>query len=197
MIKGKTNDFVKFRTTKVTSPIGNNRRARTDTSFHSNLARIDDWIEILKDDSKRITEPIFRGVPALLELIQTMTALNTSLRPSAVQVRDRIQEILNKDCGIEALCCAGREWDVHALSDTDITTSRSFFRDSISMASGLVSSPSRSGSECPRGPNGCEDNFMELSRSESNTGSRKGRRGSTASDVTAKISSWRRMFSRS
>ena len=189
MIKGKINDFVKFRTTR---PVSNNKRLRTDSSFHFNSDKIDAWIEVLKDDSERLSDQIFRGVPALLELVRSMMAQNGTLRPPAIQVRDRIREVLVGECGVEALCCANREWDVHPISDSGTVGLRSFFRDSVSVTTGA----SRPASECPRSASRCEDRGSALSRTESATTSRS-RRRSSGSATTAKVRSWRRAFSRS
>ena len=48
---------------------------------------------------------------------------NATLRPKVMEVRDRIQEVLVGECGVEALCCAKREWGRSAplvgFSDAD------------------------------------------------------------------------------
>ena len=196
MVKGKTNDFVKFRTTRMTSPSTSSKRRCSDTSFHSDPAKILAWMSALEEDSRRQAEQIYRGVHELMNLIRRMMMQNPTLRPTAKQVRDRIQEILVGECGVETLCCANREWDVNPISDTATQTSRSFFRDSVSVTTN-VTSPSRAATECPRSASRCDGPSSPLSRTQSSALSMRSRRGSTASTATAKISPWRRAFSRS
>ncbi|KAF2767820.1 kinase-like protein [Teratosphaeria nubilosa] len=93
MIKGKLNDFIRFRGTRVSAPASKSK-VRLDHSFHCNVDKIDAWIEILKQESERQHEQIFQGVPELLRLVRLMMAQNALLRPSAQEVRDRLQEIL-------------------------------------------------------------------------------------------------------
>ncbi|KAL1306259.1 hypothetical protein AAFC00_004348 [Neodothiora populina] len=51
------------------------------------------------------------GVPELLKLVKDMLSQEPEDRPSARQVRDRVEEVLGKGCGMRFLCCRGREWD--------------------------------------------------------------------------------------
>lgn len=51
------------------------------------------------------------GVPELLKLTKEMVALEPEDRPSAREVRDRVEEILAKGCWIGDLCCKGRQWE--------------------------------------------------------------------------------------
>jgi serine/threonine protein kinase len=201
LLRGKTNDFVKFRTTRVTTP--NKRKARNDTSFHFDLAKLYTWIDVLKEDSRKMPEQIYRGVPALLDLIAAMLAGRWSQRPTAMQVRDRIQEILVGECEVETLCCAGREWSTLPTSNyTDNTALNRFFRDSMSVATGAPSARSRQASESVssrKGSGGEEPLRPATARPGSSMASLrswKGRRGSEASASTVKVSSWRRAFSR-
>ncbi|KAK3699285.1 hypothetical protein LTR37_016528 [Vermiconidia calcicola] len=196
MIKGKTNDFVKFRTMRVSSPIANSKRARNDTSFHSAPDRIDEWTDILQDDSERLSEQIFRAVPGLLELVRRMMMQNAALRPSATQLRDRIQEILVGEGGVEALCCANREWEVLPNSNAATEVETDLSADSLSLATELPSTPSRTASECPRSSSGYDEHCSIVCRIASEIESEQSRRRSSASAATAKISSWRKAFSR-
>lgn len=204
MIRGKTNDFVKFRTTRVTSP--NKNKSRTDTSFHFDLVKIEHWIEILKEDSRKFPEHIYRGVPALLDLIVAMLAARWSHRPTALQVRDRIQEILVAECEVETLCCAGREWVSLPTSDyTDTDALNKFFRDSMSVATGVPATAtptvrSRQASHSGiRAPSRCDEVLSPAARPESSLASVRSRRGSSNSAATVRdlrVTSWRRAFSR-
>ena len=198
MVKGKTNDFVKFRTTRVTTP--NKNKTRNDTSFHFDLDKIEQWVEMLKEDSRKLNDRIYRGVPALLDLILAMMAGRWSQRPTAVQVRDRIQEILVGECEVETLCCAGREWVSLPTSDyTDNTALNKFFRDSMSVATGAPSVRSQQPSVSVCGAIAYEDTVSPTTRPGSSMASVKSRRGSSNSAATVKdprVSSWRRAFSR-
>lgn len=211
LIKGKLTDFVKFRSTKITTngKSANGKRYRTDTSFHSEPDKIFAWIGILEEDSYRHGAQVFRGVPEMLRLVRLMMAQNATLRPTALEVRDRIQEILVGECGVEALCCAGREWEEVQCDqkDEDSSMESPFRRDELSIATGLLGmaeSRERRGSDALRCTSTCgegrerkrsvvavaPDHRSVLSRTESNmTG--KTRRRSSASTATARLSSWR------
>ncbi|KAF2170050.1 hypothetical protein M409DRAFT_64427 [Zasmidium cellare ATCC 36951] len=211
LLRGKITDFVKFRSTKITAPGkasssgggGGGKRYRTDTSFHSEPDKIAAWIGVLEEDSYRHGMQTFRGVPELLRLVRLMMAQNATLRPTALEVRDRIQEILVGECGVESLCCAGREWAEIQVNEKDDESTRSpFRRDELSIATGLLDmapSGSGKGSRCA---SACgemavaSDHMSVLSRTESNLTSRN-RRRSSASTATARLSSWRSRFMRS
>lgn len=213
MIKGKNNEFVKFRSTRVTTK----NRTRTDSSFHNEPDKIWAWIDLLEEESTRHGEQIYRGVPDLLRLIRSMMAQNATLRPTARDVRDRIQEIMVGECGVEVLCCAGREWSEFSKGDLkdNISTAspRRGRNDSpldadASIAMGMISlEPPRKGSDAgsryndsrQRGSVALEQrlNAAEqdaLARTTSHFGSSAQRRRSSASTVTAKVSSWRSKF---
>lgn len=215
LLKGKITDFVKFRSTKISTPgkSSSGKRYRTDTSFHSEPDKIAAWIGILEEDSYRHGAQVFRGVPELLRLVRMMMAQNATLRPTALEVRDRIQEILVGECGVEALCCAGREWaEVKVDDDKDDGSTRSPFRrpDELSIATGLLgmsptgtagrkgSDPIRCASACgERNGGGAADHMSILSRTESNMTTKTRRRRSSTSTATARLSSWRSRFMRS
>lgn len=117
ILRGKTTDFVKFRTTRPTSVPGSPRspRGKSDTSFHSDPEKILEWITMLKNESERRSEQIFRGFPDLLLLIRRMLAQNPALRPTAIEVREQLQSIFVDLCGLESLCCANSDWDVQLI----------------------------------------------------------------------------------
>ncbi|CAK1357192.1 hypothetical protein CB0940_11663 [Cercospora beticola] len=213
MIKGKNNEFIKFRSTRVTTK----NRTRTDSSFHNEPDKIWAWIDLLEEESTRHGEQIYRGVPDLLRLIRSMMAQNATLRPTVRDVRDRIQEIMVGECGVEVLCCAGREWSEFSRGDLkdNISTAspRRGRNDSpldadASIAMGMISlEPPRKGSDAgsryndnrQRGSVALEQrlNAAEqdaLARTTSHFGSSAQRRRSSASTVTAKVSSWRSKF---
>jgi hypothetical protein len=195
MLKGKTNDFVKFRTTRVTTP--NKNKSRNDTSFHFDLVKIEQWVEMLKEDSRKLTDRIYRGVPALLDLVLAMMAGRWSHRPTAMQVKDRIQEILVNQCEVETLCCAGREWVSLPTSNyTDNNALNKFFRDSMSVATGAPSVRSRQPSESVSVTVAYEDTVTPTVRPGSHVASRRGSSNSAATFKDPRASSWRRAFSR-
>ena len=134
MVKGKTNDFVKSRTTRVTSASSGNKRTRIDTSFHSDPDKIEAWMTVLIDECDRRTEQVFKGMPELLRLIRKMMNQNATLRPTAIEVRDQLKVVLIDFCGIQSLCCADRTWDVPRSTNVD--------RDSRRVSEGAPSSAS-------------------------------------------------------
>ncbi|KAK5126130.1 hypothetical protein LTR85_011485 [Meristemomyces frigidus] len=202
LLKGKTTDFVRFRSTRIlTTPATashnntNNKspksKVRVDHSFHCSPDKLDAWMTLLEEDSERrhAESQIFRGVPELLDLLRRMLAQNAALRPTALEVRDRIREVLVDQCGVETLCCAGREWDLpaHAADFAGHVGTR----DSFSIATGTLKPPAA------RKDSVGGDHGSVLSRVESAFSSTASRRRSSASNATAKIGAWRRAFSRS
>jgi len=107
MVKGRNTDFAKFRTTRV-SLAPDSKRTRDDTSFHRTPEKINAWTVLLRDHSERRPERTFKGVPELLQLIREMMSQHPVLRPSALDVRDRLRRILTGSCGMHVLCCADR-----------------------------------------------------------------------------------------
>ncbi|EME46145.1 hypothetical protein DOTSEDRAFT_168506 [Dothistroma septosporum NZE10] len=205
MLKGKITDFVKFRSTRI--PVPSKNKIRTDTSFHSEPDKIAEWIGTLEEDSYRHGEPIFRGVPEMLRLVRTMMMQNATLRPTAVEVRDRIYSILLDECSIETLCCAGREWAEIKSDEEDDGSTKSPFRrerDEMSVATGLLRMPSKKENDAIRCTSSCgelaaresAERMSVSSRTESNL-IKKTRRKSSASTATARLSSWRSRFLRS
>lgn len=214
VVRGKNTDFVKYRSSRVavTCPKTSTKASyRTDTSFHSQPDKIFAWIDLLEEDSHSRTEQIFRGIPDILRLIRLMMAQNATLRPTALEVRDRLQDILVGKCCVEALCCVGREWEPQEHSsdanDHDSSMRGSLFRrerDKLSIATGMLG-PSPQGRK----------KGAEFSRSGSSYGDGQGqemdmsilgdvqidekheRRRSSASTATARLSrmsSWRTKF---
>lgn len=197
MLKGKTTDFVKFRSARIQAS-SNRNKTRTDHSFHCNIDKIDEWMDILHADSERLApeNQIYRGVPELLKLVRRMLAQNAALRPTAQDIRDRIQEVLVDQCGVETLCCAGREWEVPPMQE-DFRGGP--VRDSFSIAPADLASPASKASDGVQGGSVCGDHTSVLSRPGSRASAKisSTRRRSSASTATAKIGAWRRAFSRS
>lgn len=200
MIKGKNNEFVKFRSTRVQTK----NRTRTDTSFHNEPDKISTWISLLEAESVKHGEQIYRGVPELLRLVRMMMSQNATLRPTAREVRDRLEEILVGECGVEHLCCTGREWSDFNKSDLkDEPTSSgrrgrhdSPIQDDLSMPMGVLSvDAGRKGSDA--GPRAASvlDKRLGIAEQDAKTQTdvtdTQERRRSSASTVTAKVSSWK------
>ncbi|KAK0948119.1 hypothetical protein LTR29_000643 [Friedmanniomyces endolithicus] len=190
MLRGKLVDFVRFRCARLQAS-ENRKRSRTDQSFHCNPDKTEAWLDVLREDSQRLGaagNQVYRGVPALLDLVRRMLLPNALLRPTAVEVRDRIQDVLVDQCGIERLCCAGREWDVSPMPALSM-------RDSFSIATATIGSPGSKFGDDPHNDSVCGDQRSVLARTESEP-VLSSRRTSSASNATAKVSSWRRAFTR-
>ncbi|KAK0291011.1 hypothetical protein LTR35_001732 [Friedmanniomyces endolithicus] len=190
MLRGKLVDFVRFRSTRL-QVSENRQRSRTDQSFHCNPDKTEAWLDVLREDSQRLGaagNQVHRGVPALLDLVRRMLLPNALLRPTAVKVRDRIQDVLVDQCGIERLCCAGREWDVSPMPALSM-------RDSFSIATATIGSPGIKFGDDPHNDSVCGDQRSVLARTESEP-VLSSRRTSSASKATAKLGSWRRAFTR-
>ncbi|KAK0304976.1 hypothetical protein LTS16_001980 [Friedmanniomyces endolithicus] len=190
MLRGKLVDFVRFRCARLQAS-ESRKRSRTDQSFHCNPDKTEAWLDVLREDSQRLGaagNQVYRGVPALLDLVRRMLLPNALLRPTAVEVRDRIQDVLVDQCGIERLCCAGREWDVSPMPALSM-------RDSFSIATATIGSPGSKFGDDPHNDSVCGDQRSVLARTESEP-VLSSRRTSSASNATAKVSSWRRAFTR-
>lgn len=218
MLKGKNNEFLKFRATRVQTK----NRTRTDTSFHNEPDKISGWISILEEESRKRDEKIYRGVPELLALVRIMMSQNATLRPTARDVRDRIEEILVGECGVEDLCCTDRDWpeyDKNDLKDESTSSRRRTRHDSplqddhhhLPMASLSVDDARRKGSDAgpppppppPRGTSVLEKRLSPDHQQAATTTTNatatlaapqtevQRRRQSSTSTVTAKVSSWK------
>lgn len=198
MIKGKNNEFLKFRATRVQTK----NRTRTDTSFHNEPDKISAWISILEEESKKRDEKIYRAVPELLALVRIMMSQNATLRPTAREVRDRTEEILVGECGVEHLCCTDREWpeyDKNHLKDESTSSGRRTRHDSplqddhnLPMGSLSVDAPRKGSDSGPRATSVLETRLSpdQQAAALAQTEVQRRRRSST-STVTAKVSSWK------
>lgn len=203
MVKGRTTDFVKFRSTRHSDGAladGRSRhKTRLDTSFHgADPDRLYTWMQVLEEDGEKRQEPVFRAVSELLSLCRTMLTQNATLRPTAMQVRDRLQAILVGVGGVEKLCCAGRVWedqDVAQMASPDLAPMTA--RDSmLSAAQQPRSTEIVNGSRCDSSY-GQRTGFAEEGAEAPDVP--RQRRQSSASSMTAtvKLSMWRRAFTRS
>lgn len=69
-----------------------------DSSFHKNLGQVESWIAILRKDSGKKEDKVFRGVTRILELTERMMKADPGERPLASEVEDILYNILNKQC---------------------------------------------------------------------------------------------------
>jgi serine/threonine protein kinase len=193
VIRGKTTEFVKFRSTRTHTP-ENKNRVWTDRSFHADPDRIEAWMELLKDDAWRLAREnsTFRGIPSLLDLLRKMMSHNAQLRPTAREVRGKIQAILVDGCGFETLCCAGRQWNLAAPESVCASPDR----DSSSVAIDLVASHDRHAEHDPRADTVLDAVNAAGSPASIHKNVSSPRRMSTASAAAARVSSWRHAFSK-
>ncbi|QIW97306.1 hypothetical protein AMS68_002824 [Peltaster fructicola] len=112
IMRGKLTDFVKFRTCKIVSPEG---KSTVDASFVANSGKVEEWMDLLEEESMQYGESIYRGIPEILALIRLMLRQNASTRPTASQVRDQVCDVLALTCGVESLCCADNVWPLAEL----------------------------------------------------------------------------------
>ena len=195
LLKGKKTEFVKWRTSSADTPRSSPNRSRSDASFHSNLDKIDSWIGALGQDSRRRSEPAFRSAPELLQLVQKMLLRAPSLRPTALQVRDRIQEIFAGLGGIETSCCANREWRTSHFQSTMVDDWTSYLARTDSVATDMITVPYESTCASPR-PITQNEKLDALARMPSDPSSVRDRRRSSSALPVRKVSSWRRALSR-
>nr|POE63048.1 hypothetical protein CFP56_03951 [Quercus suber] len=114
VVKGKLTDFVKHRSTSVMC-LGNTNISHADNSFHENSDKVHSWIQHLLGECEKHASPVFQGFPALLDLIRQMMAQDANRRPTAHEVRSRLNEIFTHECGILSVCCNERDCSDQAL----------------------------------------------------------------------------------
>jgi serine/threonine protein kinase len=98
-------------------------KPRPDASFHAlDPSRLDAWLSHLRAESSKRPEEVFRCVPELLRLCKRMMAQNATVRPTALQVRDVVQVVIEADGNgnTRRLCCAGRAWDAEEEEMSDV-----------------------------------------------------------------------------
>ncbi|KAF7548058.1 hypothetical protein G7046_g8807 [Stylonectria norvegica] len=114
LVKRSTSKFKAFRSAKhKTAGRGG---AVLDTSFHRNLGQVEAWMSNLaKDATRKVPDAdggnAFRGVTPMLHVVTSMLAANPHERPPAVEVQQRIYQIVTEVCGIQEPHC------VHQYSD--------------------------------------------------------------------------------
>ncbi|KAK8178179.1 kinase-like domain-containing protein [Phyllosticta citrichinensis] len=105
MLRIKPGDFVKHRTTKHKTAAGNRSNTRTDASFHSNLGKLDAWMELLERLALEQDDRHFRAVGPLIQLVRDMVHREPSARPNAYVVAGRLRDILFDSAALVSLHC--------------------------------------------------------------------------------------------
>ncbi|KAF4994893.1 hypothetical protein FGRMN_5490 [Fusarium graminum] len=120
LVKRTTSKFATFRSAKhKTAGRGG---AVLDTSFHKNLGQVEAWMSGLAKDASRKSSSskdganILKGVTPILHVVTGMLATNPYDRPPAIEVQQRIYQILTEVCDITEPHC------VHQYSQ-DLETS--------------------------------------------------------------------------
>ncbi|EGP90946.1 uncharacterized protein MYCGRDRAFT_31681, partial [Zymoseptoria tritici IPO323] len=129
LIRGKTTDFAKFRTTRISHQRQQEFKAanvtsssktgttmapppsKADSSFHAHPDQLSTWLNMLSTEASASSNTssstsgigpnlvLARGIPRLLNLVRSMIAQNATLRPTAIGVREVIEEVL-EECGV-------------------------------------------------------------------------------------------------
>ncbi|KLO86777.1 uncharacterized protein LW93_11562 [Fusarium fujikuroi] len=109
LVKRTTSKFATFRSAKhKTAGRGG---AVLDTSFHKNLGQVEAWMSGLAKDASRKSSSskdganILKGVTPMLHVVTGMLAMNPYDRPPAIEVQQRIYQILTEVCGISEPHC--------------------------------------------------------------------------------------------
>ncbi|KAF7532833.1 hypothetical protein G7Z17_g13590 [Cylindrodendrum hubeiense] len=102
LVKRSTSKFAAFRSAKhKTAGRGG---AVLDTSFHKNLGQVEAWMSSLaKEASRKVSDKdganVFRGVTPILHVVTGMLSANPYDRPPAIEVQQRVYQILTEVCG--------------------------------------------------------------------------------------------------
>ncbi|KAM5342967.1 hypothetical protein ACJ41O_013933 [Fusarium nematophilum] len=109
LVKRSTGKFANFRSAKhKTAGRGG---AVLDTSFHKNLGQVEAWMSNLAKDASRKASAgkeganVFRGVTPVLHVVTSMLSTNPYERPLAIEVQQRIYQILTEVCAISEPHC--------------------------------------------------------------------------------------------
>ncbi|KAF4979411.1 hypothetical protein FZEAL_4388 [Fusarium zealandicum] len=110
LVKRSTSKFAAFRSAKhKTAGRGG---AVLDTSFHKNLGQVEAWMSSLAKDASRKPSSsnkdganVFRGVTPILHVVTGMLSTSPYDRPPAIEVQQRIYQIVTEVCGITEPHC--------------------------------------------------------------------------------------------
>jgi serine/threonine protein kinase len=114
LLKRTSRAFVSHRSARNKTP--GRGGGLPDSSFHKNLSQVESWIQLLAKDASKKEDQVYRGVGHILLLVGRMISVEPTVRPSAIEVRNKLSEILTHISGIEELCCCAfvPQWDVSA-----------------------------------------------------------------------------------
>ncbi|UZP33989.1 hypothetical protein NXS19_001805 [Fusarium pseudograminearum] len=109
LVKRTSSKFAGFRSAKhKTAGRGG---AVLDTSFHKNLGQVELWMSgLAKDATRKSTSTkdganILKGVHPMLHVVTGMLAMNPYDRPPAIEVQQRVYQILTDICNISEPHC--------------------------------------------------------------------------------------------
>jgi hypothetical protein len=109
LVKRTSSKFATFRSAKhKTAGRGG---AVLDTSFHKNLGQVEAWMSgLAKDASRKASSSkdganMLKGVTPILHVVTDMLATNPYSRPAAIEVQQRIYQILTEVCDITEPHC--------------------------------------------------------------------------------------------
>ncbi|KAE8440584.1 hypothetical protein EG329_007222 [Mollisiaceae sp. DMI_Dod_QoI] len=97
-LKRTSRNFASHRSAKNKTP--GRGGGLPDSSFHKNLGQVESWIAILKKDSGKKEDKVFRGVTRILELTERMMKADPEERPLATEVENILYDVLNEQCGL-------------------------------------------------------------------------------------------------
>ncbi|EON68701.1 serine/threonine protein kinase [Coniosporium apollinis CBS 100218] len=113
LLDKKPAEATKHRSSKhKTAGRGGRGGSRVDTSYHANLDKVGSWIDVLDNLAMGQDDDLFRGVPYILQLVRGMLSQNPKSRPTAVEVRNQLSDILVNYSWVESLHCGGHGYDV-------------------------------------------------------------------------------------
>ncbi|KAF4973052.1 hypothetical protein FSARC_550 [Fusarium sarcochroum] len=173
LVKRSTSKFATFRSAKhKTAGRGG---AVLDTSFHKNLGQVEAWMSSLAKDASRKSSSsskdganILKGVTPILHVVTSMLSTNPYDRPPAIEVQQRIYQILTEVCDISEPHC------VHQYSH-DLETSFGGLQIQ-SVSDGYMGSPPAGSSTTYGTPrtyqhsrNGSSGGYSQVSRTTAST----------------------------
>jgi serine/threonine protein kinase len=109
LVKRTSSKFAAFRSAKHKT--GGRGGAVLDTSFHKNLGQVEAWMSgLAKDASRKASSTkdganMLKGVTPILHVVTDMLATNPYGRPAAIEVQQRIYQILTEVCDITEPHC--------------------------------------------------------------------------------------------
>ncbi|KAH0538887.1 hypothetical protein FGG08_004543 [Glutinoglossum americanum] len=92
LLKRKSTSFSSHRSAKNKKPgIGG---GLPDMSFHANIGQLESWIGLLKRDASKKEDRIFRFVPSILALTQSMLSRDPNIRPRPHECEELLHRVL-------------------------------------------------------------------------------------------------------